>query len=310
MTVNFEYKNKIIDAHAHVVQYIAGFTSRGELRAAGGGRAAYADGTSFEMIPARMGDCSASPEALIAEMDENGVDKAVLLQGQFFGFQNEYTAEAVRKYPSRFVGAASYDMFCRRAEDIKRHLFGELGFKIVKFEVSDGSGLMAYRPAFALDGEEMTREYAYAADHGLTVVVDIGRPGSCCWQPEALASAAKRFSSLTFVVCHLLAPRPGDGELLKSALGRLALPNVYFDLASLPTNQRPKVFPYPSAVEHLKTAKAVVGADRLMFGTDMPSNLCRDSYAHLKDYIAEGGVFTPEELSLIFRKTAERVYFS
>ena len=41
---------KIIDAHAHVVQYIAGFTSRGELRGTGGGMAAYADGTSFSLI--------------------------------------------------------------------------------------------------------------------------------------------------------------------------------------------------------------------------------------------------------------------
>ena len=64
---------KIIDAHAHVVQCIAGFTSRGELRSAGGGRARYADGSEFQMIPKQF---------------ENGVEKAVLLQGQCFGFQN------------------------------------------------------------------------------------------------------------------------------------------------------------------------------------------------------------------------------
>lgn len=62
---------KIIDAHAHVVQYIAGFTSRGELRGVGGGRARYADGSEFQMIPKRFGD-SFTADDLISVMDKNG----------------------------------------------------------------------------------------------------------------------------------------------------------------------------------------------------------------------------------------------
>lgn len=301
---------KIIDAHAHVVQYIAGFTSRGELRGIGGGMAQYADGSTFAMIPPEMGEYSASPEALLKIMDENGVEKAVLLQGQFFGFQNEYTAEAIAKYPNRFTGAASYDPFCAKVEDVKRHLFKELGFKAVKFEVSNGSGLMAYHPPIDLNGQLMNEQYKFAADNNLTFVIDIGRPNNCCWQPEALSAAIKKYPQLTFVICHLLAPQRTDVELLKRTLGLFALQNVYFDLASLASNQKPEAFPYPTAVEHLRTAKAEVGAQRLMFGTDMPSNLCRDSYAHLRDYIIESGVFTKPELENIFYNTAEKVYFN
>ncbi len=47
---------KIIDAHAHVAQYITGFTSKGELRAAGQGKARYSTGEEFQMFPAEMGD--------------------------------------------------------------------------------------------------------------------------------------------------------------------------------------------------------------------------------------------------------------
>lgn len=300
---------KIIDAHAHVVQYIAGFTSRGELRGIGKGMAQYADGTSFQMIPPEMGEYGASPEALLKVMDENGVEKAVLLQGQFFGFQNEYTAEAIAKYPQRFTGAASYDPFCAKAEEVKRHLFKELGFKAVKFEVSNGSGLMAYHGAIDLNGDLMNEQYKFAADNGLTFVIDIGRPGNCCWQVEALAEAIKRYPQMTFVICHLLAPQRTDVELLKRTLGLFALPNVYFDLASLASNQKPEVYPYPTAVEHLKTAREEVGAQKLMFGTDMPSNLCRDTYAHLKDYIIDSGIFNRAELEDIFYNTAAKVYF-
>lgn len=301
---------KIIDAHAHVAQYIAGFTSRGELRAVGGGKAQYATGEIFQMFPPEMGDTGVSPEALLKVMDENGVEKAVLLQGNYLGFQNEYTYEAIKKYPLRFTGAATYDPFCVKAEELKRHLFNELGFKAVKFELSNGSGLMANRPPFSLDGEIMNGCFEHARNNGLTVVLDIGRPRNACWQPDALSSAVKRFPQVTFVVCHLFAPQREDNGLLKDTLQKFVAENVYFDISSLAHNQQPEVYPYPTAVKHLKTAKQIVGADRLMFGTDMPMNLARDSYAHLKDYIVEGGVFTEKELSDVFYNIAEKIYFN
>ena len=300
---------KIIDAHAHVAQCIAGFTSRGELRAAGGGMAVYADGSTFKMIPDGMGETRVTSEHLLKVMNENNVEKAVLLQGQFFGFQNEYTAQAVQKYPDRFIGAGAYDPFCENVEAVKKHLFKELGFKIVKFELSNGSGLMAYRPPFNINGEFFRQEYAYACDNGLTVTVDLGRPRNYCWQPDALSRAVRDFPQLKFVVCHLLSPQQGDNELLKKMLGQLAFKNVWFDLAALAANQKPETYPYPTAVKYLQTAKEVVGADRLMFGTDMPSALCRDTYEHLTDYITKSGVFTEKELEKVMYSTADAVYF-
>lgn len=77
---------KIIDAHAHIAQYIAGFTSRGELRAAGGGKARYSSGEIFQMFPPEMGDIGVTTESLLKVMDANGVEKAVLLQGNWLGF--------------------------------------------------------------------------------------------------------------------------------------------------------------------------------------------------------------------------------
>lgn len=299
---------KIIDAHAHVAQYIAGFTSRGELRGIGGGKARYATGEIFQMFPESLGDIGVSPEALLKVMDENGVEKAVLLQGNFLGFQNEYTFETIEKYPSRFTGAATYDPFCVKVEEIRKRLFDDLKFRVVKFELSNGSGLMANR-TFDLDGGVMNGCYAHAREKGLTVVLDIGRPGNSCWQVDALVKAVRRYPGVNFVLCHLLSPQRDDKELLKSALGKLVSGNVYFDISSLAANQKPEAYPYPTAVEHIKEAKTIVGADKLMFGSDMPSTLARDSYAHLKDYIIHGSIFTGKELEDVFYNTADRIYF-
>ena len=300
---------KIIDAHAHVAQYIAGFTSRGELRAVGGGKAQYSTGEIFQMFPSEMGDTGVSPEALINVMDENGVNKAVLLQGNWLGFQNEYTYAAIKKYPDRFTGAATYDPFCVKVDEIRKHLFDDLGFKAVKFELSNGSGLMANRPPVYVDGAVMNDCYFHAREKRLTVVLDIGRPRNTCWQVEAVSAAVSKYSEINFVICHLLAPQREDIQLLKEALNKLVKPNVYFDISSLAHNQQPEKYPYPTAVEHLKNAKAIVGAEKLMFGTDMPCNLTHDSYSHLKDYIINAGVFTTKELEDVFYNTAEKIYF-
>ena len=277
---------KIIDAHAHVVQCIAGTGSQGELRSCGGGRAAYATGNEFQVLPPEIGEYGASPEALLRVMDAHGVEKAVLLQGNYFGFQNLYTYEAVRAYPDRFAGAAAYDPFSAQADRIKTHLFGELGFRIVKFEVSSGSGLMANHPPLALDGEVMDREYRWAAERGLVFVIDIGKPRSVSWQVDALSRAVRRYPEMKFVVCHLLSPQLGDGELLRRSLDKLALPNVWFDLAALCLNSRPEEWPYPTARGYVRDAADIVGAERLLWGSDMPSAMTRDSYRHFIDFIA------------------------
>ena len=228
---------KIIDAHAHIAQYIAGFTSRGELRAAGGGKARYSTGETFQMFPPELGDIGVSAESLLKVMDENGVEKAVLLQGNFLGFHNDYTYEAVKKYPSRFVGAATYSPFCLKADEIRKRLFDELGFKAVKFELSTGSGLMSDR-SFYIDGTAMNECFSHAREKGLTVVLDIGRPDGACWQIDALSSVVSKYPQVTFVLCHLLAPQRGDNEILKQALNKLVKSNVYFDLSSLAQNQK------------------------------------------------------------------------
>lgn len=301
---------KLIDAHAHVVQCIAGTGSQGELRPCGGGRAAYPTGQSFQILPPEFGEYNAPPEALLRVMDAHGVEKAVLLQGNYFGFQNLYTWEAARTWPDRFAGAASYDPFSLQADKIKAHLFDELGFRIVKFEVSAGSGLMANHPAVDLDGEVMHREYRYAADRDLIFVIDVGKPRSVSWQVDALARAVARYPDLRFVVCHLLSPQLEDGELLRRSLDKLALPNVWFDLAALCLNSRPETYPYPTARGYVKDAVNIVGADRLLWGSDMPSAMTRDTYRHFIDFIALHPGLSGQEKDKILYDNAEGLFFA
>ena len=53
---------KIIDAHVHLVQCIAGTGAGGELRSCGQGRGMYADGSVCQLLPAGWDD-QATPSA-------------------------------------------------------------------------------------------------------------------------------------------------------------------------------------------------------------------------------------------------------
>ena len=67
-------KGRIIDSHAHLVQYIAGTGAGGELRSIGNGMAVYANGQTVRMIPKEFGGDQVTPEHLLQVMDKNGVE--------------------------------------------------------------------------------------------------------------------------------------------------------------------------------------------------------------------------------------------
>ena len=300
---------KIIDAHVHLVQCICGTGSRGAMRACGQGRGMYDDGTVYQLIPPELGEDSVTPEAALRVMDAHGVEKAVLLQGNFVGFQNLYSYEAQQRYPDRFLAAAAYDPFSRNRQEILEHLFEKLQMRVVKFEVSTGSGLMANHPTIPLDGDVMEREYAYADDHNLIFVIDIGKLGSESSQIPALRRAILRHPSMRFVVCHLLSPKASQEKEMVEGLTQLALPNVWFDLASIQNNVKPDPAPYPVSRRFIHAAADTVGADRLIFGTDLPSNLCNFTYQSMIETVTLAPGFTDEEKQLMMYGNAERVFW-
>ncbi len=303
---------KKIDAHVHVFGILKGFRGEGELYPLGGGRARWANGQTVDMIPPDLGDKAFETETCYRFLKEKGVEKAVLLQGSFYGIDNEYTALAVKNHPDMFIGAGSYDPFTRYADQIYDRLTKELGFRILKFETSSGGGFMSYHPVFDI-AEVFSPIAAKCAQNGQVLVLDIGSPGMESFQPESVKKLAVTWPELKIVVCHLFAATRKDAEEkqfeeLKKSFQMLALPNVYFDLAAVPFNVWPEEYPYPTGLRFIRTAKEIVGVGKLMWGTDLPSVLFKSSYEQLSDYIIQSGFFTEPELEQIFYKNALEVY--
>ena len=298
---------KRIDCHVHIFETLKGFNGKGEMRPLGGGLARWADGETVKMLPPELGDESFTADTCYQLLKQNGVDKAVLLQGSFYGFHNEYVAEAVEKYPDMFIGAGTFDPFGKFADRIYDRLTNELGMKAMKFETSSGCGFMSYHNDF--DVAEVFGSVADKAEkNGQTLVLDIGSPGMPSFQPEAVHRLAQKNRGLRIVVCHLLAPTLRDEEALKRSLDKLRFDNVYFDLSAVPFNVQPETYPYPTGIRYIRDACSVVGYRNLLWGTDTPSVLCYDSYCRLADYFVQSGEFTEDEIQAIFYKNALKAY--
>ena len=57
-------------------------------------------------------------------------------------------------------------------------------------------------------------------------------------------------------------------------------------------------------------ARDIVGADRLLWGTDFPSCLKEDSYEHYIHYILDSKFLSLDEKEKIMHENAEQVYFA
>lgn len=297
---------KKIDAHTHLIGNICGIGSEGELRPLGHGKAQYASGKIIQLIPEMFGDYQLTPETLLKVLEEHNVEKTVCLQGNYAGFQNLYTYEAMEKYPLKIVGSATYDPFFRGASKVITNLFDTLGFKVIKMEVSNGSGLMANHDTVCLEGEKMQSIYEMALAHNLLFYIDIGRPGNNCYQVKELRAMAIKYSDLNFVVCHLTAPQHDQMAILEENMNLLNLPNVYFDLAALPNNTK-QDYPFLEAQSYIRKAMDIVGSDKILWGSDFPSAMNYCSYEQAYSYIEESNLFSKEEKEKILYKNAQKL---
>lgn len=305
---------KKIDGHLHLVRNIAGLNGKGRLNALGDGKAIWDDGTVIQLIPEGSGDDSFTAEAAMQLMDKADVEKAVLLQGSLNGYQNYYSYQMIKKYPERFIGAFSVDPFADNAMAIVKRHVEELGFRAIKFEISQGGGLHGYHgnTPFRLDTDARVGQiFHYLADYpGFTVTVDYGSYDQVSYQPEAIANLAARYSKLDFVVCHLSFPSEEHLNRLRAALELFKEhENLYVDLSAIQDIQADTTFPYPKCQQTVALAKEVLGAKRLIWGTDSPWSATFNSYENLANWLEASELFDGEELADVLYNNADKVYF-
>lgn len=300
---------KKIDAHLHVAKVLAGYCRRGELRAAGGGKAMWGNGEVFQLIPPEYGDTDFLMEKAMEIMERNGVEKAVLMQGSMYGFQNQYHMELMKKYPDTICPSCTVDPYMTNHLETLTSYLKEGGFRLVKFEVSSGGGLMGCHDTFSLVSDRMMEIYKLIEDCGGVLALDVGDAAMPSHQPESLLKISESFPKLKLVICHTLAPTDGITQQWEKSLQMLKRDNVWFDLAAMPKIMGLNDYPFAEACNVVRRAADIVGIDRLMWGTDAPFATTIHTYEQLTNYLIESKMFTESELEDLFYNNAQKVYF-
>lgn len=303
----------IIDAHLHITDGFHGCTGTGATTSLNYGRVQQGNAQLQLLPPFNPGPTVFPPETVLRLMDLAGVDAAVLLQGSFYGDHNRYLYQAAKRWPDRLIPTGYLDPCAKDARDQFHRITDEYGFRILKFEMTQPAGFTGVYPDLRLDGSEMLWIWEEAERRGLVVTLDLGKGRTPAYQTDAVQKILELHPTLTVVIAHLAQPalaNPLDKELdrlweQQILLGRHA--NVWFDTSALPA-YCDEDYPFRSARLYLKRAAKLIGADKLMWGTDIPGLLGQATYEQLLNMIRCHTEFTPAELDGLLGGTAEHVY--
>jgi predicted TIM-barrel fold metal-dependent hydrolase len=307
----------MIDVHTHIFPTVNGMNGGGATRDAGYGRITIGDKRQ-QLLPPLCEQTRHTPEMLIASLDWAGVDRAVLLQGPFYGECNRYVLDALARYPDRLTGAAyvdPWDPWDQGGHDQFDQCMESGLFKVVKLEFSDGSGYLGFHPGAKLDGAGVAWLWPELEQRGLTLTLDLGAPGDRSYQTAAVRKIAQQHPGLKIVIAHLAQPRANverDPELWRLWLEQLdlgRLPNVSFDTAALPAYYEAEGYPYPGAARMIRLAIERIGPARVMWGTDAPGLLSVATYKQLVTAGRQHVQFlSPDEQAMVLGGNAQLVY--
>lgn len=226
---------------------------------------------------AHRGGVSPTAEEVIAEMDRNGVGRAVLVPPSFTGDDNSASIEAASRFPDRFavMGRISLDGPERPDLTQWRSVPGMLGIRLT-FHYGKAAGWL----------EDGTADWLWRAAEEAGVPVMAFTPE----RVRHLAPVAERFPGLRLVIDHAglpTSPAPVPMEaLVEEAAGLARFPNVAVKASAFPCAAA-EPFPFPTAQRCVRRLVDAFGADRVFWGSDLTRLPC--SYGEAVRYVAEAG---------------------
>lgn len=252
--------------------------------------------TAADMQPA-----SFTPDELLAACRPHGVDRVVLVQMSFYGFDNAFMLDCIAARPDTFAGVAIIDHERPEVAATLRMLRGR-GVRGVRLYAD-----RAKAERWAAAG--MDRLWAAAADEGIALCL--------LADPDALPAIRRqvdRFPRATVVVdhCARIGMRgpidPGDVDAL---VGLAAFPGVHVKVSAFYALGA-KAAPYDDLAPLVRRLRDAFGAERLMWGSDAPYQLAPGhgygpSVALPRERL--GFLSGPERRALL-RGTAARLFFS
>lgn len=240
-------------------------------------------------------------ESLSDTMAEHGVDRAVLVQPLFPGFDNSYVADCAAAEPQKYAAVCVVDTSQPDAADQLAYWVTERGCK--------GLRLRPNMPdEAAIFGTPQTYPVLERAT-ALGVVINIvAQPAHL----PAVRHLLERFPNVPVILDHMAHPHVQEGihaADFQALLDLAQFPNLYIKPTGYYyfSSQR---YPYADCWDFFWAVYDRYGAGRLIWGSDFPHVLLKTGYR--RSLLMQERVFTylnEQELRLMMGENAQRLYW-
>lgn len=256
--------------------------------------------------PQDMDPAAFFPDEIVRRAKPSGVNRFVLVQMSYYGFDNSYELHVIRLSPQLFRGIAVVDWKGSAPDAKMRELAkkGVRGFRIY----SDGTSAATW-----LHSEGFDKMFRCGAEERLALCLLIN--------PDALPAVdrqCRKFPNTPVIIDHLarigMGGRVGMGSPIRQsderALCALAkCPQVMVKLSAFYTLGEAKP-PHVDLGPLIRRVYEAFGPKRLMWGSDCPWQLTNETYEDSISLVRDRLDFlSREDKEWILRRTTEEFFF-
>lgn len=288
---------KIIDAHSHL--WLRQDTSWNGMpvRTLKNGRSFFLT-EEVQMVPPFMIDGVNSAEVFLSNMNYAQVGGAVVVQEFIDGIQNDYLAKVKSDYPERFFVFGMCDYFKPGFYDTAASLI-DSGFKGIAIP---GHRLILSDGRVNLNSPEMMKMFHLMEDKGVILSLCLAENNL---QNGEIKEVIEECPRLKIAIGHFgMVTAPGWEDQIKLALND----NVMIESGGITWLFNKEFYPFNGAVRAIREAIDMVGADKLMWGSDYPRTIMAITYKMSYDFILKTNDLTDREKRLFLGENAEKFY--
>ncbi len=257
------------------------------------------------MVRAHFNEHLVPMDALVAAMDDAGVDAGIAVVPSIFGFDNSYAMDAVKRYPDRLAMIALVDHDAPDLDERVRELGktpGVLGIRV-----------MIFTDELLASAQHGARRKLFAAMQKHGVALSLYPPRYI----QHVAGFARDFPDLRIVIDHLGFPQPpvnvsgiGPGDMFNGWEHLIALakcPNVAIKVSAFPSMSS-QPYPYRDLWPRIRQLIEVFGIERLFWGTDFTRVASLLSYREGVNYILDNDELSASEKTMLMAGSVRRYF--
>lgn len=253
-----------------------------------------------------------SPAFIIAQMDYVGIDKAVLQRNHVYGKLDEFYHAAIKQYPNRFIGLTQIDE-SKAYEDEQinelRHAIDELKLSGLYFEPG---ALWMENFKYKFDDTIFNSFWDEVDSMSIPIYAQTDR-SQFIEEMKGWKNILEKHPDLILVISMGLPETIvlKDGEMhIPEVMHRLLTNHkVFLDVAYPISVGMKDDYPYYAAQKIIRHLFYTFGADRLIWGSDIPNVERYCTYAQSLNYLRKYCDFLSDnDKELVFAKNVIKVF--